>query len=320
MVRINLAPDAFLARFRDIVRFERGGGVDAVGRFSVPAVVADLDGYVLPAAGRASISPGCALDDCDINLSAAQIARAARRRRARPRRPGAADAGRPAGAGRVRRRLSTPRQRGAGDLPRLRAGLRAARGERPAAAPVDRAATRSRRRSPSYLDRYPAAPLPAGGEEFFYWSVMSFGMKPITRANHVVVMPVTTDGLAGFVAASRTLYASHYFRDGLEVKYVVPGLAGAHRLLPAQRQPLAQRVAPRPEGAAARRQDPQLGAQRRRAPRASREESGGASGAMRGRGHCPRPRLDQLRLIRLVRPVVASAVPVRDAVSRGECR
>ena len=58
---------------------------------------------------------------------------------------------------------------------------------------------------------------------------MSFGMKPITRANHVVVMPVTTDGLAGFVAASRTLYASHYFRDGLEVKYVVPGLARAHR-------------------------------------------------------------------------------------------
>ena len=50
----------------------------------------------------------------------------------------------------------------------------------------------------AYLDRYPASPLPPGGEEFFYWSVMSFGMKPITRANHVVVMPVTTDGLAGF--------------------------------------------------------------------------------------------------------------------------
>jgi hypothetical protein len=47
-------------------------------------------------------------------------------------------------------------------------------------------------------------------------------MKPITRANHVVVMPTTHDGLTGFVAASRTIYASHYFRDGLEVKYVVP--------------------------------------------------------------------------------------------------
>jgi hypothetical protein len=33
---------------------------------------------------------------------------------------------------------------------------------------------------------------------------------------------VALDGLSGFVAASRTIYASHYFRDGLEVKYVVP--------------------------------------------------------------------------------------------------
>ena len=72
---------------------------------------------------------------------------------------------------------------------------------------------------------------------------MSFGMKPITRANHVVLMPVTTDGLAGFIAASRTIYASHYFRDGLEVKHVVPVSPERSRLLSAQRQPLAQRVA-----------------------------------------------------------------------------
>ncbi len=66
---------------------------------------------------------------------------------------------------------------------------------------------------------------------------MSFGMKPITRANHVVVMPVNHDGLGGFVAASRTLYASHYFRDGLEVKYVVPvpGESGAFYLLSVNR-------------------------------------------------------------------------------------
>ena len=30
------------------------------------------------------------------------------------------------------------------------------------------------------------------------------------------------DGPGGFVAVSRTIYASHYFRDGLEVKHVVP--------------------------------------------------------------------------------------------------
>ena len=73
-MRINLSPDAFLARFRDIVRFERGGGVDSVGRFSTPAVVADLDGYVLPAEDALDLQ-GCDLDDCDVNLSAAQIQR-----------------------------------------------------------------------------------------------------------------------------------------------------------------------------------------------------------------------------------------------------
>ena len=220
VVRINLAPDAFLARFRDIVRFERGGGVDAVGRFSSPAVLADLDGYVMPAEDAVDLQ-GCALDDCDVNLSAAQI-----------------------------QRFRGVDSRGAGGRARLTVVARQALAEyvadyqrrgnealvvyrdrepafqlREASSRLLRQSTELQRAAPalaSYLDRYPAAPLPPGGEEFFYWSVMSFGMKPITRANHVVLMPVTTDGLAGFVAASRTIYASHYFRDGLEVKHIVP--------------------------------------------------------------------------------------------------
>jgi hypothetical protein len=220
VVRINLAPEAFLTRFRDIVRFERGGGVDSVGRFSVPATVADLDTYVLPAQDAVD-AVGCAIDDCDINLSAPQI-----------------------------ERLRGVDGRGAGGRARLTLVARQALAEyvadyqrrgnealivyrdrepafslRDASARLLRQSIELHRMAPpivDYLDRYPAAPLPPGGEEFFYWSVMSFGMKPITRANHVVVMPVTADGLAGFVAASRTIYASHYFRDGLEVKYVVP--------------------------------------------------------------------------------------------------
>ena len=74
VVRINLAPDGFLARFRDIVRFERGGGDAAVGRLSIPAVIGDFEGYALPAQDVHDLA-GCALDDCDVNLSAAQIAR-----------------------------------------------------------------------------------------------------------------------------------------------------------------------------------------------------------------------------------------------------
>jgi len=220
VVRINLPPDAFLARFRDIVRFERGGGVDAVGRFSVPAVAADLDGYVVPT-GDATDLAGCALDDCDINLSEAQIGRF---RSVDGRGPG----GRARLTAAARQALAdyvADYQRRGNEALAVYRDRQPAFALREASARLLRQSIELQRLAPAiafYLDRYPAVPLPAGAEEFYYWSVMSFGMKPITRANHVVVMPVTTDGLAGFVAASRTLYASHYFRDGLEVKYVVP--------------------------------------------------------------------------------------------------
>jgi hypothetical protein len=220
VVRINLSPDAILARFRDIVRFERGGGVDAVGRFGTPAVLADLDGYVLPAEDALDLQ-GCAVDDCDVNLSAAQIQRFL-----------AVDGRDPGGRARLTRVARQGLAEYVADYQRRgNEALAVYRDREPAfqlreaSARLLRQSTELQRVAPavaSYLDRYPAAPLPAGAEEFFYWSVMSFGMKPITRANHVVVMPVTTDGLAGFVAASRTIYASHYFRDGLEVKFVVP--------------------------------------------------------------------------------------------------
>ena len=220
VVRINIAPDAFLARFRDIVRFERGEGVNAVGRFSTPAVLADLDGFVLPAEDAIDLY-GCAVDDCDVNLSAGQIQRFL-----------AVDGRGPGG----RARLTVVARQALAEYvadyqKRGNEALMVYRDREPAFQ-LREASTRLLRQSielqrvapaiADYLDRYPAAPLPAGAEEFFYWSVMTFGMKPITRANHVVLVPVTTDGLAGFVAASRTIYASHYFRDGLEVKHIVP--------------------------------------------------------------------------------------------------
>jgi len=220
VVRINLSPDAFLARFRDIVRFERGGGVDAVGRFSTPAVVADLEGYVLPAEDVYDLQ-GCAVDDCDVNLSAVQIQRFL-----------AVDGRGPGGRARLtvvaRHAIAdyvADYQRRGNDALAVYRDREPAFQLREASARLLRQATELQRAAPAlaaYLDRYPALPLPDGAEEFFYWSVMTFGMKPITRANHVVLMPVTTDGLAGFVAASRTIYASHYFRDGLEVKHIVP--------------------------------------------------------------------------------------------------
>jgi hypothetical protein len=220
VLRIDLAPEAFLARFRDITRFERGPGVAAVGRFGTPASVGDLAGFTLPAEDARDLA-ACVVDDCDVNLSYGQIERF---RRVDAREPGGRDRLTRAAREGLAAITADYQRRGNEALVVYRDRVPAVP-LRDASARLLKQAVELRRVAPAvatYLERYPAEPLPAGAEEFFYWSVMTFGMKPITRANHVVVAPAETDGLAGFVAVSRTIYASHYFRDGLEVKHVVP--------------------------------------------------------------------------------------------------
>jgi hypothetical protein len=57
-----------------------------------------------------------------------------------------------------------------------------------------------------YLAQYSGQPRP-GVEEFFYWSVESFGLKPVDSVTHVFIYP--QPGRA--VTASKQIYASHYF-------------------------------------------------------------------------------------------------------------
>ena len=68
----------------------------------------------------------------------------------------------------------------------------------------------------TYLRGYPAATLP-GAVDFLYWQDVSFGLKPTIRMSHVV----TYNGPSGTVVASKMLYASHYFRAGLELRVLV---------------------------------------------------------------------------------------------------
>lgn len=61
-----------------------------------------------------------------------------------------------------------------------------------------------------YLARYPDEKLP-GVSEFFYWSLESFGLGPVTSITHVSVYE--QPGRA--VIASKQLFASHYFDSSL---------------------------------------------------------------------------------------------------------
>jgi len=85
-----------------------------------------------------------------------------------------------------------------------------------------------------YLVHYPASRKPAGLEEFFYWSIVEFGLKKTVRLNHVVIYPVEGASVPRVVLSNRILYASHYFQNAIEVRLAsdAPSAPGrAHYLL-----------------------------------------------------------------------------------------
>jgi hypothetical protein len=72
----------------------------------------------------------------------------------------------------------------------------------------------------SYLRSYPQVALPES-EEFFYWSTVEFGLKPLLRINHVNIKRLGEAENAEAVIASTNLYSSHYFRAALELRYLL---------------------------------------------------------------------------------------------------
>ena len=73
----------------------------------------------------------------------------------------------------------------------------------------------------AYLEEYPRN-RPAGAEDFFYWSVVNFGLQPTVRVNHVIIYPLAArpSGVS-HVIAIKQLYASHYFHSTLELRILV---------------------------------------------------------------------------------------------------
>jgi hypothetical protein len=74
----------------------------------------------------------------------------------------------------------------------------------------------------AYLDDYPRG-RPAGAEDFFYWSVVDFGLKPTLRLIHVTIYPMDDRPRSdvAYAIAIKQLYASHYFHSALELRFLV---------------------------------------------------------------------------------------------------
>lgn len=221
VVYIAAPAERFVERFRDIEPFERGPGIPQIGRFASPPTLGDLRPLTLPPADIASLRT-CRPGDCGMKLSAAAMGRFQDEVRWE-----SATAVEEAGAvyrGVLLDLLRAYQTQGNGALGRYE----------DAREPLDvaeefQALLASRDPLPTpvpgllrYLDEYPRG-RPAGAEEFFYWTVVEFGLKQTVRLNHVVIYPLdpaTASGVA-YAIAIKQLYASHYFHTTLELRFLV---------------------------------------------------------------------------------------------------
>lgn len=221
VVYVDARPEEYVERFRNIERFEDGPGVLRMGRFGTPPRIEDLQSLTLSAQDFAEL-PACRPGRCEMKLSSDAMARfQSEVDWSSP------QAGRQADE--VMRRMLL-------DLVRAyQAEGNAALGayfdhDRPLpVADQVRALLASREALPdqapilfAYLDHYPRD-LPAGAEDFFYWTVVDFGLKPTIRVNHVTIYPLVARPATGvaYAIAIKQLYASHYFHSTLELRFLV---------------------------------------------------------------------------------------------------
>lgn len=228
--RLNAQPDALVAWTHAIVELKQSKFVLAIGRFSDPPRLSDLDGLVLDDRDLDAIRR-CRPGACGLKLSAAEIGAlnvvAAR----------AGAAWRDA-VQREFRRLLVERvmQYRAAGLARSSPPA-----DRPAAIHPQEALSEVIDSSPylrrlpdvmTWLTRYPRGETTV--ESFFYWSKEHYGEgKPVISLTHVGIVRADANHRApGVLIAGKQIFATHYLESalGLSViarsddRHVVPGL------------------------------------------------------------------------------------------------
>jgi hypothetical protein len=217
-VRVAADKDVFLQRLADVARFLRGPSTLAIGAFSRLPAVSDLDGLTIDDADLSALR-ACRPGRCDVKLTHAALDRL--RREVDWSAPDARDR-----ATAVMKRMlvdyvAAYQKSGVAEM-----GAAVDRAE-----PVDLAAEYHKvlgaspyhvRYAPElhrYLEEFPRRRL-AGAEDIFYWTKDKFGPKPTIAVHHLTIWRDPADA-ARVAIAFKQIYASHYFRAGLELVALV---------------------------------------------------------------------------------------------------
>jgi hypothetical protein len=216
--RLNAPPDALVAWMRAIAELKRSKFVLAIGRFSDPPRLSDLEDLTLDQSELDAIRR-CRPGDCGLKLSAGEME------------PLTAALGRAGAewrdiAQREFRQLLIERieYRGGG-LAALAPPADRKRSRRP-----DEALSTIVGQSPyfaklpqvvAWLKDYPHAD--SSVESFFYWSKEYYGGgKPVISITHVgIVRPESDHRLPAILVAGKQIFATHYFEGGLGLTMVL---------------------------------------------------------------------------------------------------
>jgi len=237
MTRIWAPPEAFVRRYRDIMKFESAPGVIAGGKFSLPPGDADLSGLRL-SKKEADELRKCKPGDCAFKIgdSGMQFLH----KTVNWNSPDYVEQATKALRALWLQYLTRYQTSGNGGLVVYH--------DAPQYSSIERGLDRLLARATAldeyapqlteYLRNYPrSANTPT--EEFFYWQIAEFGLKPVHRVTHVVIQRTPATFGDAYVIAAKMLFASHYFRSALEIRFLIPGqdqhIGGMHYLVMVQR-------------------------------------------------------------------------------------
>jgi len=228
VVHIDAQPERFVDRFRDIERFERGPGIPQIGRFGIPPQTEDLASLTLPAKDVSALAT-CRPVDCDVKLSTAAMARF--RNQVDWSSPNAALQVHDVARTMILELVSSYQANGNAALGQYDDGgeSQPVAGEFRALITSDNLLSLPAPGLMAYLEEFPRG-QPTGAEDFFYWSMVDFGLKPTVRVNHVIIYPLAgrPSGVS-YVIAIKQLWASHYFQSALELRFLVDDQRRADR-------------------------------------------------------------------------------------------
>jgi len=231
IIRIDAPPERTVATIRDIENFERGPGFIHTKRLSTPPVLGDFASYQVDPDDLTALRK-CTPGDCDVKLAQSTFALL------KPINWSAPDVREQVSA--IARRaaldyVSAYRRGGNSELAVYADAERPTFVEKEFADMVQRASILPSRLPmlTQYLLQYPKVAEPSAFEDFFYWSVAEFGLKPVFRLNHVVIHKVPQPSPVRYAIATKQLYANHYFHTALEIRALIDAGAGtgSHYLL-----------------------------------------------------------------------------------------